>query len=92
MKMKYHVFFFHVAINSIIKFTDIVGSDRITDVVDAYEEGLLGRYPRARYLVGKDCYTVLLPLQAMPEWLGDWLLDSLGKPPRPAALKKSAAL
>ena len=72
--------------------TNKLGSDKITDVVDAYEEGLLGRYPRARYPVGKDCYTFFLPLQALPEWLGDWVLASLGNRPRPAALKKPVAL
>lgn len=84
------LFLFRVAIEASVKLTNMLGSDKITDVVDAYEEGLLGRYPRARYPIGKDCYTFFLPVQALPEWLGDWVL-SLGKPPRAAVLKKPVA-
>lgn len=66
-----------------------VASTRISDVIDAYEHALLGRYPRARYVVGNDARFLWLPLQALPEWLGDWILDHLDpKKPIPAALKK----
>ncbi len=42
----------------------------ITPVVDAYIHGLLGRFPRARYVLGKGA-TIPLLVQALPEWLGD---------------------
>ena len=65
-------------------------STRLSDVLDAYEHALLGVYPRARYVVGKDARFLWLPIQALPEWLGDWILESLsGKNrPIPAAVKK----
>lgn len=83
-------FFFvacYAAHQYIVRLMKLWESDRITDVVDAYEEGLLGRFPRARYPVGKDCFTFFLPVQALPEWLGDWLITILAKPPKPDALK-----
>ena len=40
---------------------------------------LSGKYPRARYVVGKDAKFVWLPLQWLPEWLGDFLIDKLAK-------------
>lgn len=62
-------------------------SKGITDVVDAYEEALLGRFPRTRYPVGKDCYTFFMPLILFPEWLGDWLLTVVETAPKPVAVK-----
>jgi len=71
------------------KFIDL-GSSRVDDVVDAYQHALLGTYPRARYLVGFDAKYIWMPLQWMPEWLGDWLLTKLdpNQPLPAAALKK----
>jgi len=67
------------------------GSDRITDVVDAYEHALLGLFPRARYMVGRDAIFLYLPIQWMPEWLGDWVFEKLDTNiPLPAALAKKA--
>jgi len=61
----------------------------IDDVVDAYEHALFGRYPRARYVVGRDAKFIYLPLQWLPEWLGDWILRKFdAKCPLPASLKK----
>ena len=61
-------------------FVSGIVSERISDVIDAYEHALLGCYPRARYLIGKDARLVWVPLNHwMPEWLGDWLLDKLAK-------------
>lgn len=75
-------------IDGALELTEKLGSDKITDVVDAYEMGLLGRYPRARYPVGKDCYTFFLPLQAFPECLGDWIVHRLARNrPKPACLQ-----
>ena len=66
-----------------------INSSRVNDVVDAYEEALLGRYPRARYVVGLDANFLFLPLQALPKWISDWLLEVISPAaPTPAALKK----
>jgi retinol dehydrogenase-16 len=66
-----------------------VSSSRITDVVDAYHHALLGRFPRARYVVGYDAKFLWLPVQWLPEWMGDLILSKLDpKQPLPAALKK----
>ena len=49
---------------------------------------IAGMFPRARYVVGKDAKFVWLPLQWMPEWLGDYIIDSLAKDkPMPRACK-----
>ena len=48
-------------------------SDRISDVIEAYEHAILGSFPRARYVVGVDSI-VVLTVAALPEWLGDWVL------------------
>src|SRR6218665_1414521 len=63
------------------------GSERFSDVVDAYEHALLGLYPRARYLVGWDARVVVW-IQALPEWIGDWLFFHLySNSPLPACVK-----
>ncbi len=60
----------------------------ITPVLDAYTHALLATHPRARYVVGKDT-TIILLIQALPEWLGDRVLRFLAfknkKRPIPAA-------
>jgi len=62
-------------------------STRVDRVVDAYQHALLGVYPRARYVVGFDAKFVWLPLQWMPEWLGDWMFTKLfPNEPLPAAV------
>ena len=61
---------------------------RVEDVVDAYEQGLLGRFPRARYPVGKDCYAFFLPVEKLPEWLADWLIKKLLNLPGPSVRKE----
>ena len=33
-------------------------------------------FPRARYAVGKDA-KIWLTIQALPEWLGDWIFSKL---------------
>jgi NAD(P)-dependent dehydrogenase (short-subunit alcohol dehydrogenase family) len=63
-------------------------SPNVDHVVDAYVHALLGSCPRARYVVGYDAKFFFLPLQWMPEWLGDWLLHRLDSKPLPAALLK----
>ena len=66
-----------------------LAAESLTDVVDAYEHALLGRFPRARYLAGNDAKYLFIPLQALPEWLGDWIYRRFesGRP-LPEALKK----
>src|SRR6218665_1530859 len=69
-----------------------IGSERLTDVVDAYEHALLGLFPRARYMVGRDAVFIYLPIQWLPEWLGDWIFAKLDPDlPLPAALTKKAS-
>ena len=58
---------------------------QVSDVVDAYVHALLGRYPRARYVLGPDSKYFWLPVQALPEWLGDWVWRSTDPRPLPAA-------
>jgi len=56
-------------------------------VADAYVHALLGRYPRARYVVGADA-KVMMMIQTLPEWFSDWLLrKQVADMPVPAALK-----
>jgi NAD(P)-dependent dehydrogenase (short-subunit alcohol dehydrogenase family) len=67
-----------------------VTSTRVSDVVDAYEHAILGLHPRARYVVGNDARYLWLPVQALPECLGDWILDNLDRDkPVPAYLKQN---
>jgi len=56
-----------------------LGSYSLDKVVDAYQHALLGRFPRARYMVGPDAKYMFLPIQWLPEWLGDWAFSSLTK-------------
>jgi len=62
-----------------------IGSNRFDKVVDAYQHALLGRFPRARYVVGGDAKYVYLPIQWLPEWLGDWVMEKLGSDSVPPA-------
>jgi len=65
-----------------------IGSNNFEPVVDAYEHALLGLYPRARYMVGKDAKFFFLPIQWLPEWLGDFILGKLDPDfPLPASVK-----
>jgi len=82
-------FYKYFVTSGLAKFED-VSSPRVDDVVDAYQHALLGTYPRARYLVGFDAKFIWMPLQWMPEWLGDWLLTKFdpNQPLPAAALKK----
>jgi len=73
-------------IDNIVK----MGTDEPSEVVNAYVHALLGRYPRARYLVGWDT-KVMVYLQALPEWISDWLISKqMACVPPPAALKHNA--
>ena len=48
----------------------------------------LGRYQRARYLIGMDARLMVL-IQALPKWLGDCVLELFTrKVPLPAVLQK----
>ncbi len=61
----------------------------LSPVVDAYIHAALGKYPRARYLIGVDAKYIAMPLQWLPEWLGDWILLNVLKKdsPKPKACK-----
>ncbi len=60
----------------------------LNPVVDAYIHAAIGKYPRARYLIGIDAKYIAVPLQCLPEWLGDWiLLHVLTNRPKPLACK-----
>jgi nucleoside-diphosphate-sugar epimerase len=79
-------FFLFVAIQLVTGETvSLYVSERIDDVVDAYEHALLAKYPRARYVIGNDAKYILLPIQRLPEFLSDWLMRILSKDhPKPA--------
>ena len=50
---------------------------------------VLGRLPRARYVIGIDANYLWLPLQWAPEWLGDFLMEFLAEDaPIPNACQK----
>ena len=62
-------------------------SPNISPVISAYEHAILSCCPRPRYVVGRDAQLVYRPLTWLPEWLADWILDSVGyRGPLPAAL------
>ncbi len=49
-------------------------SQGISPVVDAYVHAVVGKFPRARYVVGLDAKFLFKPLSYMPESISDWLL------------------
>ena len=63
-------------------------AEDITPVIDAYTHALLGRFPRARYLVGKRAGTLMF-IQSLPEWMSDRILRLQRKGLKPAATKKN---
>ena len=80
-------FYVHLTTAGLGKFEELC-SNRLTDVIDAYEHALLGRFPRARYVVGFDANYLWWPLQMLPEWLGDYLLSkAVPGQPLPAAVE-----
>jgi NAD(P)-dependent dehydrogenase (short-subunit alcohol dehydrogenase family) len=82
---EYHKYFVSAGLSAF----DDMASPRVDDVVDAYQHALLGTFPRARYLVGFDANFIWMPMQWMPEWLGDWLITKFDKKqPLPAAVLK----
>ena len=62
--------------------------DQLSYVVDAYEHALFGLFPRARYVIGNDAKFIFVPIQWLPEWLGDFVLTKIMRLPLPAACKK----
>ena len=67
-----------------------MSSDNIGEVVDAYQHALLGRFPRARYVLGKDALYFIRVMEKLPEWIPDLFLDKCldTKRPLPACLLK----
>jgi hypothetical protein len=74
------------------KYADLIDKSScadITPVIDAYQHAVLGRFPRARYVVGIDSRLIYIPLSHLPEWLFDAVLRILGlSQPVPQAMKK----
>ena len=71
---------FSCSIPDVASFSDNfwnMGSDKVEEVIDAYVHALLGRFPRARYLVGKDASIVWRTVEKFPEWLSDLLIEKL---------------
>jgi len=61
-------------------FRNVQGGSRLPAmdaVVDVYEHAVLAVRPRARYVVGHDARFLWLPIQALPEWLGDSVLRAV---------------
>ena len=52
-------------------------SKHTSDVVDAYVDALTSKFPRARYVVGWDARLLFVPLSFLPEWISDWVLNTL---------------
>jgi len=91
IKKEYGDEYFKYATTDMIDEFIKIGSFKFDKVVDAYQHALLGLYPRARYMVGADAKYIFLPIQWMPEWLGDWALEKLSaRAVQPAgAIKKN---
>ncbi|XP_060085169.1 17-beta-hydroxysteroid dehydrogenase type 6-like [Ylistrum balloti] len=66
-------------------------SNRLYQVVDAYEHALTSKYPEARYIVGKDSNTFIRLLHFAPEWFAAKVLGTLNWP-LPKALRKGRLL
>ncbi|XP_076435173.1 retinol dehydrogenase 7-like [Babylonia areolata] len=47
------------------------GSSSLSHVTDVYEHALTARFPRVRYVVGRDAALFFRPLWCMPDWVGD---------------------
>ena len=73
--------------NTLQGFEDGLFSERLYEVVNAYESALLASYPRARYVVGLDARCLWIPTGSwMPEWLSDYLLAHQNNRPVPQAV------
>jgi hypothetical protein len=75
-----------------MKLADFIDKSRCADispVIDAYQHAVLGRFPRARYVVGISIRLILIPFSHLPEWLFDAVLRIVGLSlPVPEAIKK----
>jgi len=79
--------YFKYCCGDYFKALEKTGSEHPEHVVDVYEEAILCRFPKIRYVVGNDAKFIFVPLQSLPEWLGDFLLSkSDPMKPLPAAL------
>ena len=81
-----YAFFFISVVTTYMGELSRISSDKISEVVDAYEHALLGRFPRARYLPGKDAVIFYRGLEKLPEWISDIALDFIFHIPLPACL------
>ena len=65
---------------------DKVMNEDISPVLDAYTHALLGKFPRARYVIGK-LASIFIFIQSLPEWLGDGILSLRSSGIKPAACR-----
>lgn len=49
-------------------------SERVDDVIDAYESAVFSLWPQYRYLVGDDARTLYFILPHLPECISDYIL------------------
>lgn len=68
----------------------VLSSSNVDAVIDAYQNALLARFPRARYVIGPDSHLVWLPGSWLPEWITDFLMGLIDVMiPLPASMKKT---
>ncbi|ELT92409.1 hypothetical protein CAPTEDRAFT_77380, partial [Capitella teleta] len=60
---------------------DKLCSSDVSKVVSAYERAVTDLRPRARYVVGYDAKYIFLVLQALPEWISDYLMTRVDMKP-----------
>lgn len=53
------------------RFVNKVASSKVSDVVDAYVDAIVTKFPKKRYLVGFDANFIFRPLWMLPEWISD---------------------
>lgn len=74
-----------------LNFSDAVSKRCVADVtpvIDAYQHAVLGRFPRARYLVGSEARLSAIIHDYLPECLSDAFLTMYSLKQVPAALEK----
>ncbi|XP_050412347.1 retinol dehydrogenase 7 [Patella vulgata] len=49
-------------------------SNKLFKVIDAYEHAITARYPKPRYIVGKDAKYFVRLLWTIPEWVSDFVI------------------
>lgn len=62
-----------------------MSSERVDEVIDAYEHAILAWFPRFRYVIGKST-GILCVLSHLPEWITDAVMMKMAALPPPAAV------